>query len=313
MKSILLKSLYLSLTVVVFVIAFKLFNFSTTNSNESEIKKAVNATKSPIRAFKLPDSLNFAGDKVPLEYFDVRESLDNELLSVGNFHSQTFKNIKRTARYFPIIEPILEKNNIPNDFKYLAVAESNLENVASYAGAHGFWQFLKSTGISYGLEVNSEVDERYNLEKATEAACKYLGNAYKVYKDWALVAASYNYGRGNVNKQLKRQKVDSYYNLYLNRETARYVYRILAIKLIFQNPDEYNLHLDEEDYYRPWQTKEIEINGSINSLIDFAKEHGTSYKMVKLLNPWLRSDKLTNSRKKTYKIKIPTKNGRFLK
>ena len=309
-KSVITKVLYLTLTVVIFVVAFKVFNFSTT---KNEVFHEKTLQKSTIKAFKLPDSLTFGGDKVPLENFDVRESLDNELLSVGNFHSQTFKNIKRTARYFPIIEPILEKNGIPNDFKYLAVAESNLDNVHSSAGAHGFWQFLKGTGLEYKLEIRSEVDERYHLEKATQAACEYLKSSYKRYNDWALVAASYNYGRGNVNKQLARQKVDSYYDLYLNKETARYVYRILAIKLIFNNPEEYNLHLDEEDYYQIIQTKEIQVDKTILSLIDFAKLHNTNYKIIKILNPWLRSDNLPNPKKKTYFIKVPAENARTTK
>jgi hypothetical protein len=309
-KSVVISILSLVLTVAVFVGILKVFNFSTF---KTETKTENKGKESEIKAFKLPDTLTFGGDKVPLEYFDVSESLDNELLSVGNFHSQAIKNIKRTVRYFPIIEPILKKNKIPNDFKYLAVAESNLENVSSAAGAHGFWQFLKETGAEYGLEINEAVDERYHLEKSTQAACEYLNNAYKVYKDWALVASAYNYGRGNVNKQLERQKVNSYYDLHLNTETGRYVYRILAIKLIFNNPDKYNLHLDSDDMYPILQTKQVTVDSTITSLIDFAKTQNTNYKVLKILNPWLRSDNLPNPKKKTYLIKVPVENGRVIK
>jgi len=310
-KSLVIKTLSLVFTVVIFVVVFKTFNFSTTKEKlTAEDSKNELIT---VDAYRLPDTLTFGGDVVPMENIDVRESLDNELLSVANFHSQTLKNIKRTVRYFPIIEPILKRNDIPNDFKFLAVAESNLDNVSSPAGAHGFWQFLKTTGAEYGLEINDEVDERYHVEKATKAACEYLSRAYKVYKDWALVAASYNYGRGNVNSQIERQKVNSYYDMHLNTETGRYVYRILAIKLIFNNPEQYNLHVDKENFYTEYKTKEIEINTAIPSLIDFAIENNTNYKILKILNPWLISDKLTNSKGNKYYIKVPSENGRKYK
>ncbi len=308
MKSIILKIAYLIAIVFIFAFALKIFNFSTTKIENKTTKK--DETNPAIKAFKLPDTLTFAGDRVPLEDFDVRESLDNELLSAGNFHSQVIKNIKRSVRFFPIIEPILKKNGIPNDFKFLAVAESNLENVSSVAGAHGFWQFLKETGKEYKLEINDDVDERYHLEKSTQAACEYLNRAYKVYNDWALVAASYNYGRGNVNKQLEYQKVKSYYDIHWNKETGRYVYRILAIKLIFNNPEYFNLSLEPEDYYLEPQIKEVKVDTTITSLIDFALKQNTNFKVLKILNPWLRSDKLPNTQKKEYLIKIPAENGR---
>lgn len=255
----------------------------------------------------IPEYLQFAGDDVPVSYYDVRESLDKELIINKFWHSSTIKAMKRANRYFPVIEPILRKNGIPEDFKYLAIAESGLDNVVSPAGASGFWQFMRGTGRSYDLEINRYVDERYHLEKATEAACKYLKKWYRVFNDWALTAAAYNAGPGRIFNQRKSQQVDSYYDLRLNPETGRYVYRIIAIKLIMEHPENYNFRFKKWDLYTPIPVKTVEVDTTINDLQKFAKSMGTSYLMLKTANPWLRSTQLPNASRKKYKIQIPNR------
>ncbi len=263
-----------------------------------------------VYALPVPDSITFAGERVPLEYFDVRESLDKELHKITYWHSETFLYLKRAHRYFPRIEKILKKNNIPDDFKYLAVTESGLTNTVSPSGASGFWQIMKKTGQSYGLEINKEVDERYHFEKSTETACKYLNDAYRKYHNWTLAAASYNTGQGNLDKQLKRQKADSYYNLLLNPETARYVYRIIAFKVIMKNPQNYGFKFRKRDLYPEIPFKEIKIDSAITDFARFAQNFNTNYKILKYFNPWLRDSFLTNKNKKTYTLKIPAEGGR---
>lgn len=266
-------------------------------------------SKVEFEAVKIPDEVFFAGEKMPLEQFDVREALDRELLSNAYFHSQTIRYIKLAPRFFPVIEPILKDMGVPEDFKYLAVAESGFNpRAVSSAGAVGFWQFLKGTGQQYGLEINSEIDERYHIEKSTEAACKYLLDAYKKYTDWTLVAASYNGGMARVQSQQTRQKMTKYYDLLFVEETQRYVFRIAAIKLIMENPEEYNFTIGEEDKYTIIKTREVEINGPIKNFADFAIEQGINYKLLKDFNPWLRDDKLTNAAGKKYILKIPVLN-----
>lgn len=257
----------------------------------------------------IPDSVSFAGEKMPLDQFDVKEALDRELLSNAYFHSQTIRYIKMAPRYFSIIEPILKEKGIPDDFKYLAVAESGFNPRAeSPANAIGFWQFLKGTAQDYGLEVNNEVDERYNVEKSTYAACDYLSDAYDLYGSWTMVAASYNAGMNGVNRQIVRQKTENYYDLLLVEETQRYVYRIVALKLILENPEKYNFHIRDEEKYPLINTRKIEIKGPVADFTEFATENGVSYKLLKDFNPWLRDTKLTNARKKTYQIRIPVLN-----
>ncbi len=282
-------------------------NFSEEKTSEV-VEKQLGCNTSP----EIPEELTFATEAVPVENFDVHESLDREMLVNCYWHSSTFLTLKRANRFFPVIEPILKKNGVPDDFKYLAVAESGLQNVTSPAGAKGFWQFMKATAIAYGMTINSEVDERYNLEKSTEAACKYLSKEYKHFKSWPLVAAAYNAGPSRIKKELNRQKVESYYDLKLNSETSRYVYRILAIKLIFQNPSLYGFCLNEKDLYPEYKIKKVVIDSTLNSLIDFAKNNNTNYKVIKELNPWLISDKLSNKSKKKYQINIPDDEGRKL-
>ncbi len=272
----------------------------------SDNSKIIIESKSEFKAPEIPDAVSFAGEPMPLERFDIKESLDRELLSNAYFHSQTIRYIKLAPRYLPIIEPILKEKEIPDDFKYLALAESGFNPRAiSPARAVGFWQFMKGTAQDYGLEVNSLVDERYHIEKSTYAACQYLLDSYKKFGSWTLVAASYNRGRTGIQKQLTRQKTDNYYDLLITTETARYVYRIVALKLILENPEQYNFYILDEEKYPTIKTKEVVINGAVANFADFAKEHGISYKLLKDFNPWLRDIHLTNSKGKKYIVKIP--------
>lgn len=256
-------------------------------------------------AMPLPKNLTFAGENVPLNDLFVRENLDREILVNTYWHSNTFLFQKRANRWFPLIEKILEKNGMPDDFKYLALIESGLDNVRSPAGAAGFWQFMKGTAKGYDLEINDKVDERYNLEKSTEAACKYLKIAYKQFGSWSLAAASYNMGKGGLNNQLTKQDVDSYYDLYLNKETSRYVYRILAAKLILSNSENFGFNIRESELYHPYKTYTVTVDSSISNLPQFAIQNGTNYATLRALNPWIRAYELPNYNNKTYKFKFP--------
>ncbi|MEL7585360.1 MAG: lytic transglycosylase domain-containing protein [Prolixibacteraceae bacterium] len=262
----------------------------------------------------MPDMLSFAGEPVPLNYFDVRESLERELLVNSYFHSQTLRFLKLAPRYFAVIEPLLAKDSIPDDFKYLALAESGFNSRAvSPAGAVGFWQFLKGTATDYGLEVTGEVDERYHLELSTHAVARYLKDSFRKYGSWSLVAASYNAGRRFVDRQISTQKESSYFDLMLGEETERYVFRILALKLILENPEAYGFQVAEGEKYPLWRTKNVQVSTAVPDFALFAKEHDTNYKILKMLNPWLRESFLTNAKGKTYTIKIPDKDFRTLK
>lgn len=256
---------------------------------------------------KLPSELEFAGEKVPLDQIDIREALDREILVNTYWQSQTLLFIKRANRYFPVIEEILAKNNIPDDFKYLAVAESGLMNVVSPARAVGFWQILEGTAREYGLEVSREVDERYHLEKSTTAACKYLRASYEKYKSWTMAAASYNAGRRGIDRQINRQTDKDYYDLLFSEETSRYLYRILAYKLILSNPSEYGFYLGEDDLYYPVPYFEVTVDGPVTDFADFAKRYHITYKTLKWMNPWLREVSLGNHASKSYFIQIPRK------
>ena len=243
--------------------------------------------------------------KIPLDIFYVRESLDRELSVNTYWHSSTLQLIKKAHRWFPMFDSILESKGIPSDFKYLSVIESGLSNVVSPAGATGYWQFMKSTAKEYGLEVNKEIDERYNIYKSTVAACDYLLKSYEKHKDWTLVAAAYNAGNNGIRKRLEQQISSSYFDLLLNEETSRYVYRILAIKLIFENPESYGFYIEPDEFYKPIPTRTILINSKVDSWAEFAVEQGISYKLLKYFNPWLRDSKLKNKQRKTYTILIP--------
>lgn len=282
----------------------KVFTFSTKDEAAKLAQQDFFAAKS----HDLDPNSNFCGEVVPIHAEDIYERLDKEIHKNGFWHSEIILYHKRAGKYFPIIEPILKQHKIPNDFKYLAVIESGLSNVRSPAGAAGFWQIMEKTGKELGLEINNEVDERYHLEKATHAACKYLQESYDKFGSWTLVAASYNMGRAGVARSMKQQKVNNYYDLLLNSETARYVFRIVAIKSILETPARYGFHLEARHKYPPIHYKTIENDSSIANLTDFAIENGINYKLLKLANPWLREQKMTNSKRKNYIYKIPTEN-----
>ena len=259
---------------------------------------------------EIPNQVTFAGEPVPLDLFDVKESLDRELLSNTYFHSQTIRLIKMANRYFPQIEPVLKKNLVPDDFKYLAVAESGLTQAVSPAKAVGFWQLLKGTAEEYGLEVRTGVDERYHVAKSTEVACQYLIDSYQKYGNWTMTAASYNAGRRGVDRQIERQKKENYYDLLLNEETARYLYRVVAFKLIFEDPVAYGFTLSKKDLYPEIPVYTVEVDSAIADFADFAGEHGTNYKILKYLNPWLRDNNMSNPSHKKYEILIPERGYR---
>jgi membrane-bound lytic murein transglycosylase D len=254
-----------------------------------------------------PTNIDFAGETTPLNVSDVKERFDRELLINANLHSSTILIIKRANRIFPIMEPILKQYGVPDDFKYLAVIESNLTNAVSPAGARGIWQFMPATGKEFGMEISETVDERYHLEKATEAACKYLLQAKDKFGNWTSAAAAYNGGSTGVNKQMDSQKVSSYYDLLLNEETSRYVFRILALKEIMKSPEKFGFTISAQELYEKIPTKKVSIDNSIASLADFALEQGINYKILKIHNPWLRETKLDNPNKKEYLLEIPLK------
>lgn len=253
----------------------------------------------------LPQKLDFCGETVPLDYFLCRERLERELMTNSYLHGSTMLILKRAHRYFPVMEPILKEEGIPDDFKYLCVIESSLTNALSPAQAAGFWQFLEGTARDYGLEVNAYVDERYNLKKATRAACRFLSNLKNRLSSWTLAAAAYNTGLRNMEYHIENQGTDSYYYLHTAEETGRYVYRILALKLILQNPRAYGFKYDPEDGYIELSEKEIIVDRSIENLFDFAREQGVSYQLLKLYNPWLRKNALPNKTHKKYTIGLP--------
>ncbi len=282
--------------------------FQATSSVKAEDNTYKGSFLEDYRVYSLvmPDELTFADEQVPLQLVDVNEKLDREMHVNTYWQSNTLLYLKRSNKWFPVIEPILKENNIPDDFKYLALIESGLTQVVSPAGATGFWQFMKATGKEYGLEINTEVDERYHVEKATKAACRYLQEAYDKYGSWTLAAASYNMGMHGLDKQLERQQVNNYYDLLLNEETARYVFRILAAKEILNQPATYGFTYRNKDLWVPIATTSLPVDSSVNNWADFAKDQGINYKVLKYLNPWLRQSYLKNTAGTTYKVKIPT-------
>jgi len=297
---------FLGIVVAISLIFFSITLFfadNTTNANSNPEEDFPQGYK--IISPKIPNYLEFAGEKIPTENFEVYERMEREFLSNTYWHSATILAIKRANRWFPLIEPILKKNNIPDDFKYLAVAESNLENVISPAGATGFWQFMKPAGEKYGLEINSLVDERYDVEKSAEAACKYLRDSYDMFGSWIATAASYNMGQDGVKNQRERQKSNNYFNLVLNSETSRFVARIVSIKYILQNPEKYGFDIKSEDKYKPLEYSEITLDSSVADLADYATSLGVNYFILKMYNPWLRDNYLSNKTKTAYTIKLP--------
>ena len=279
---------------------------SKTNNYPKEGDKNTSETYQ-IKALKIPENLDFAGERVPTEKEDIKERLDRELLVNTYWQSNTLLLLKRTHKYFPLIEPILKANGIPNDFKYLAVIESGLQNVTSPAGAKGFWQILDATAKENGLEVNTNIDERYHIEKATQAACNYLKEAKERFGTWTLAAAAYNAGNRGVSDKMETQMVSSYYDLLLGDETERYILRIVALKEILSNPEKYGFVFEKEDLYNLTPTKIIEVNTPIADIAQYAKDLGINYKIMKLHNPWLRENTLENKSGKAYRLKIPVK------
>ncbi len=254
---------------------------------------------------KLPVKLDFAGENVPLNDVEVRERLDREIVVNTFRHSSTLILMKKANQWLPTLKKILKEQNIPEDFIYLSMAESDLSHVTSPSNASGFWQFLKPTATQYGLIVNDEVDERFDIEKSTYAACKYLRDSYDKLGSWTLAAAGYNMGMAGAGRQAETQGSNNYYDLYLNTETSRYVFRILALKLIHQNPGHFDYQIESSDLYEPYKYKEIEVSGAVNSWIDFARQNNVSYKELRRHNTWIRSTSMKNIAKNTFKVKIP--------
>ncbi len=300
----------LSIIGLISIVAVLLVLFIRAVDEPGPQKPAFERGKYLVTSVSIPDEVQFAGERVPLENFDVREALERELLINSYWQSHTLLLIKRANRYFPVIEKILKENELPEDFKYLSVAESDLMNLVSPANAVGFWQFRKATGIEMGLEVNKEIDERYHLEKATEAACKFLKHSYGLYENWTMAAASYNMGRTGLYEQINRQDERNYYDLLLNEETGRYIYRLLALKLIMENPEEYGFEYEKKELYPLIPTYKVTVDAPVESFSEFAMRYDINYKVLKIFNPWLRDNKLTNSSGKTYYVSIPKKGYR---
>ncbi len=285
----------------------------TVANKNSEVKKEPKSNDYNVYSLEMPKGLNFAGEPVPVHNPDIYERMDRELLVNTYWQSNGLLIFKRAQKYFPIIEPILKKNGVPDDFKYLAVIESGLTNAVSPAGATGVWQIMKATGKENGLEVNDNVDERYHLEKATEVACDYLKKAKENLGSWTLAAAAYNAGNSGVSRRLQEQDVTGYYDLLLGEETGRYVFRIVALKEILSNPNKYGFNLNKNDLYKTVPTYKVQVDTTVNDFAQFAKQLGVNYKILKLHNPWLREKQLKNTSKKLYQIDIPEKGYYFTK
>ena len=294
-----LKKLF-SLTLTILLV------ISCNKKNElDKNKKNEDFTNYKIHSIPIPDSLTFSGETVDLNENDLIQRFDKEILVNTYWQSNTLQLIKRSRKFFKIIEPILKKEGVPDDFKYLAVIESGLENLRSPKGAKGIWQIMRGTGRELGLEINNNVDERYNLELSTIAACRYIKKAKNKFGTWTLAAAAYNRGMSGVNRALKKQNVKSYYDLLLGNETRRYVFRIHAIKLILNNPNNYGFFVKDSEYYNDDGFEVMNVDYPIKNLSEFANKNGINYKTLKIFNPWLIQNHLNNRSKKKYKIKIP--------
>ena len=291
--------------ILVIVSITQLFIYASELRSDDELHQQHFNMKYAIFSLVQPEGLNFSNEIIPNISSEIWERLDRELLKNTYWQSNTMLYFKRAHKYFPIIEPILKKNNIPNDFKYLAVIESGLDNVVSPAGAAGFWQILKGTAREHGLEVNTAIDERYNLEKATEVACTYFQDSYDKFGSWTMAAASYNMGKNGARKRIIEQGSNNYYNLHLNSETGRYVFRIIAVKEIMEHPRKYGFMFRDKDLYTMPEYKIIEVDSTIDDLYDFASKHGVNYKILKQYNPWLRKSLLPDASRRKYQIKIP--------
>ncbi len=293
----------LSLILVLFVTLLLLNGIQKETSG----KKIFTHEFYKIKAIKLPSDLNLAGERVPIEKKDIRERMDRELLVNTYWQSNGLLLIKRANKYFPILEPLLKKHGLPDDFKFLALAESAFTDETSSAGAAGIWHFMKRTGKEYGLEINKNVDERYHIEKSTKVAAAYLKKSKERFNSWTLAAAAYNAGNYGIHKQLEKQQVTNYYDALLANETERYIFRIIALKEVISNPKKYGFIFDDEDLYTHTKTRLIKVDTVISNITLFAKKFGITYKELKIHNPWLRENKLNNASRKLYEIKIPVK------
>ena len=253
----------------------------------------------------IPNSLTFAGENVPLKYFDVKESLQRELTVISYWHASIAQIIQLNNRYGDEIKSIIKKEGLPEDFYYLCLAESGLQPVISPANAGGYWQFLAGTAKEYGLVVDEEVDERYNVEKSTIAAIKYFKKAYAEFGTWTMSAASFNIGISNVRYRMKIQSQNNYYDTQFPEETARYVYRALAFKLLLESPQIYGFYIGGDDLYKPLEYNEVTVTGAIENWSEFAAKYNTNFKILKIYNQWIRSNKMENKLKKTYVVRVP--------
>ena len=302
-----------SFPVSIFLFLFSIFFLSSSYLNNSDnIHQQGFNSKYNVYSVLKPNDLKFADELVPNTSLDVWERLDKELLKNIYWQSNTLLYFKRANKYFPIIEEILAKNNIPDDFKYLALIESGFEYTVSPSGAAGFWQIMRGTAREYGLEVNYAIDERYNLRKSTEAACSYLRKAYDEFGSWTMAAASYNMGINGVRRKIEKQETNNYFNLHLNDETSRYVFRIIVIKEIMENPRKYGFVFRDNDLYTYPQVKQIRVDSTIDNLYSFAKDHNINYKILKKYNPWLRISKLPDESRRVYYIDIPIKSDELI-
>lgn len=286
--------------------------YSCLSSGEEELPESQLpfATVSP----EVPAYTVFAGDTIRFDRIDMREKMDREQCTFTYMHASTMLSLKRANRYFPIVEPILKEEKVPDDFKYLMVIESGLDELArSPVKACGLWQFMEDTAREYGLEVNSHIDERYHIEKATRAACRYLKDAYQKYGDWLTVAASYNAGQGRISRELERQQVDTATDLWLNKETSRYIFRLLAIKEVFEHPKRFGFCLKRHQLYTPIKYHYVDVDTTIHSLVDFAREQGVIVKQIKEANPWIQGYTLHNKSGKVYRIAIPDSSSLYNK
>ena len=301
-KTVLTGSVIISAIAIALLIIQGFKGFVTGHNKEGQ----ANDSLYNIKVFKLPDTLTFAGEKIPLENFDTHESLEREILISAYRHSSTILIILKANRYLPVIEKILKKNNIPDDFKYLAAAESEYSNMVSPVGATGFWQIMPETGREEGMEINTVVDERYDVEKSTQFACDFFLRSYEKYGNWTLAAASYNGGRAGIDEQIAIQHQNNYYDLLLSEETARYIFRAVAYKMVITDPLRYGYKIDKDDLYPEVKFYEVKVDSAITDFSVFAEKFGTNYKILKFLNPWLRKPYLTPKPGKEYMIKIPS-------
>ena len=294
-------------TILIGVLGIALVYVGLRSAQSNEAQHPIEVRPSTVKPFVLPEQLDFAGESLALNMMEVKEKLDREILVNTYWQSNNLLMLKRSSKYFPIIEPILSRNSIPNDFKYLALIESGLQNVVSPAGAAGYWQIMKSTGRENGLEINNEIDERYHIEKSTQVACDYLNEAYEHFWNWTLAAASYNMGVAGTARRLSEQGVKSYYDLLLNSETARYVYRIAAVKHIHENLEEFGYVYHQDQGYSFPEMDTISVNTTVPNWISWAKTQGITYNTLRNYNPWIQSQQLSNSTNKAYNIWVPSK------